>query len=69
MNKTNPTRKPFFTDSEILWLSGSPEALRIAAIYRDFQQGHSDAMGAETTGDETRRLELLAEAKRIEDSI
>lgn len=53
---------------ELAYLEESPDAIRLVADYHDFQQSAADATEIGTTGDCTRRKELLDLAKRIEAS-
>lgn len=57
-----------FTETEVKYLEGHPDCLRLLAIYHDIQQTMADACGAECYGNEIRMKELEAEAKRIEES-
>jgi hypothetical protein len=56
------------TESEILAIEESPDALRIIADWRDFQQVGADSMGTGTEADGKRADELRYEAARIEDA-
>lgn len=57
-----------FTPYELAALEKHPDALRAAADYNDSQESEADACGADSSAEyhRARRLELVAEAERIE---
>lgn len=55
-----------FTDKEIEWLEGNPEAIGLAADYHDLNESMGDAMGASSDFHRARRIELNKAAEELQ---